>query len=403
VNASVTMDGYSVHKVIGEGSFGRALLVQSRTNHEKYVMKEILLPKMQSKMENTRREAVLLSRMKHPSIVAFRDSFEGDGHLYIVMEFCGGGDLLQRIQQQKNTLFSQDTILKWFAQMCSGTKHIHDKRVLHRDLKSKNIFLTENGTVKLGDFGSACVLNSDVWSLGCVLYELCTLRHPFQAPSWKSLIMKVCRGSYPPLPQHLPYELHYLVKHMFKTNPKDRPSLHTILTSHRVARLLRRHLPNKELERRTGRWRREEGEKVASLLGQKTLMTASTLEGLESCVAPAEAPAESGSSGEQRGPRRQWAPCPSDTALLLLPNTDLLSSGSLATAGQTHSEQREKREKSMGQESTRETTPSVRESPAQHRFQNLLHTHRRGRPSGRSPVQGRRGRHRRTDSRTDRG
>ncbi|KAK6296344.1 hypothetical protein J4Q44_G00324860 [Coregonus suidteri] len=370
------MDGYSVHKVIGEGSFGRALLVQSRTNHEKYVMKEILLPKMQSKMENTRREAVLLSRMKHPSIVAFRDSFEGDGHLYIVMEFCGGGDLLQRIQQQKNTLFSQDTILKWFAQMCSGTKHIHDKRVLHRDLKSKNIFLTENGTVKLGDFGSACVLNSakafahayvgtpyyvspeiwdskpynnksDVWSLGCVLYELCTLRHPFQAPSWKSLIMKVCRGSYPPLPQHLPYELHYLVKHMFKTNPKDRPSLHTILTSHRVARLLRRHLPNKELERRTGRWRREEGEKVASLLGQKTLMTASTLEGLESCVAPAEAPAESGSSGEQRGPRRQWAPCPSDTALLLLPNTDLLSSGSLATAGQTHSENRERRERKV--------------------------------------------------------
>nr|XP_023997641.1 serine/threonine-protein kinase Nek3-like [Salvelinus alpinus] len=334
-----------VHKVIGEGSFGRALLVQSRINHENYVMKEILLPKTQSKMANTRREAVLLSRMKHPSIVAFRDSFEGDGLLYIVMEFCGGGDLLQKIQQQKNTLFSQDTILKWFAQMCSGTMYVHDKRVLHRDLKSKNIFLTDNGTVKLGDFGSACVLNryqkmlralilflyyynytlkiwdskpSDVWSLGCVLYELCTSEHPlnlcspspsqFQAPSWKSLIMKVCRGSYPPLPQHLPYELHYLVKQMFKTNPKDRPSLHTILTSHRVASLLHRHLPNKvlheserrtgrwrreegenremeESERRTGRWRREEGEKVASLLGQKTLMTGSTLEGLESRVA----------------------------------------------------------------------------------------------------------------------
>ncbi|XP_031647148.1 serine/threonine-protein kinase Nek3 isoform X4 [Oncorhynchus kisutch] len=299
------MDGYSVHKVIGEGSFGRALLVQSRINHENYVMKEILLPKTQSKMANTRREAVLLSRMKHPSIVAFRDSFEGDGHLYIVMEFCGGGDLLQRIQQQRNTLFSQETILKWFAQMCSGTIHIHDKRVLHRDLKSK-----------------------------------------FQAPSWKSLIMKVCRGSYPPLPQHLPYELHYLVKQMFKTNPKDRPSLHTILTSHRIAGLLHRHLPNKESERRTGRWRREEGEKVASLLGQKTLITGSTLEGLEICVAPeapAEAPAESSTSREHCGPRRQWAPGPSDTALQVLANTDLLSSGSLATTGQTHSENRERR------------------------------------------------------------
>lgn len=85
--------------------------------------------------------------------------FSADGHLYIVMEFCSGGDLLQRIQQQKNVLFTEDVILKWFAQMCLGTKHIHDKRVLHRDLKSKNIFLTVSGTVKLGDFGSACSLN----------------------------------------------------------------------------------------------------------------------------------------------------------------------------------------------------------------------------------------------------
>lgn len=64
----------------------------------------------------------------------------------------------------------------------------------------------------------------------------------FQASSWKNLILKVCRGAYPPLPNHLPYELHYLVKQMFKTNPKDRPSLHTILTSHRATRLLRAHL-----------------------------------------------------------------------------------------------------------------------------------------------------------------
>lgn len=128
---------------------------------------------------------------------------------------------------------------------------------------------------------------SDVWSLGCVLYELCARRHPvrfpsvcltldfinelyriapplslrqtrtsltprcvqFQASSWRSLILKVGRGSYPPLPGHLPYELQHLVKQMFKTNPKDRPSVRTILTSPRVSRLLRAHLPSQVKEK----------------------------------------------------------------------------------------------------------------------------------------------------------
>lgn len=69
----------------------------------------------------------------------------------------------------------------------------------------------------------------------------------FEARSWKSLILKVCRGTYKPLPSHLPYELHYLIKHMFKTNPRDRPSIHTILSSHRVSRLLHKHLPEEVL------------------------------------------------------------------------------------------------------------------------------------------------------------
>ncbi|XP_070762318.1 serine/threonine-protein kinase Nek3 [Enoplosus armatus] len=355
------MERYSLQRVIGEGSFGRALLVWCKSSQEKYVLKEIQLPKNQSKLENSRREAALLSRMKHPNIVAFREAFEADDLLCIVMEYCNGGDLLQRIRQQKTKHFCIDDILRWFAQMCSAAQHIHDKRVLHRDLKSKNIFLTDNGTIKLGDFGSACILNSskayahtyvgtpyyvapeiwdnapynnksDVWSLGCVLYELCTLRHPFQASSWKSLILKVCRGAYPPLPSHLPYDLQYLVKQMFKTNPKDRPSLRTILTSHRVSRLLRTHLPSQAIEteeqgRRAGRWNREEGTKVANLLGERSLIKTSTFEGVES--------PEAHCKSREPGPRKQWAAEPSDSVLQMLANASLVSSDSMASTGQT--------------------------------------------------------------------
>ncbi|XP_047579259.1 serine/threonine-protein kinase Nek3 isoform X4 [Lutra lutra] len=266
------MDGYVVLRVIGEGSFGRALLVQQESSNQLFAMKEIRLPKSLSGTQNSRKEAVLLAKMKHPNIVAFQESFEADGHLYIVMEYCDGGDLMQKIKHQKGKLFPEDTILNWFTQMCLGVNHIHKKRVLHRDIKSKNIFLTQNGKVKLGDFGSARLLSnpmafactyvgtpyyvppeiwenmpynnkSDIWSLGCILYELCTLKHPFQANSWKSLILKICQGSLSPLPSQYSCELQLLIKQMFKRNPSHRPSATTLLSRGSLARLVRKCLP----------------------------------------------------------------------------------------------------------------------------------------------------------------
>ncbi|XP_052018146.1 serine/threonine-protein kinase Nek3 isoform X2 [Apodemus sylvaticus] len=266
------MEGYTVLRVIGQGSFGRALLVLQESSSQTFAMKEIRLLKSFSDTQNSRKEAVLLAKMKHPNIVAFKESFEAEGHLYIVMEYCDGGDLMQRIKQQKGKLFPEDTILNWFIQICLGVNHIHKRRVLHRDIKSKNVFLTHSGKVKLGDFGSARLLSSpmafactyvgtpyyvppeiwenlpynnksDIWSLGCILYELCTLKHPFQANSWKNLILKICQGPIHPLPALYSEKLQCLVKQMLKRNPSHRPSATTLLCRGGLAPLVLRCLP----------------------------------------------------------------------------------------------------------------------------------------------------------------
>ncbi|ERE88741.1 serine/threonine-protein kinase Nek3 isoform 2 [Cricetulus griseus] len=234
-----SMEDYTVLRVIGQGSFGRALLVQKESSNQKFAMKEVRLPKSFSETQNSRREAVLLAKMKHPNIVAFKESFEAEGHLYIVMDLEANFPI-------KHNLLS-----------CFSTQ---------------NVFLTQSGKVKLGDFGSARLLSSpmafacsyvgtpyyvppeiwenlpynnksDIWSLGCILYELCALKHPFQANSWKNLILKICQGPIHPLPAQYSYKLQCLVKQMLKRSPSQRPSTTTLLCRGSLAPLVLKCLP----------------------------------------------------------------------------------------------------------------------------------------------------------------
>jgi NIMA (never in mitosis gene a)-related kinase len=139
-------------------------------------------------------------------------------------------------------------------------KHVHDRKIIHRDLKCQNIFLTKNGMIKLGDFGIARVLNhtkeaartmvgtpyylspeiidnkpysfkSDIWSLGVILYELCALKPPFDAESLPKLAMRIVRGMYNPLPNSFSRELKNLVSMLLIVDPVKRPSVNDILSN----------------------------------------------------------------------------------------------------------------------------------------------------------------------------
>uniref|UniRef100_A0A8D2LRP0 non-specific serine/threonine protein kinase n=1 Tax=Varanus komodoensis TaxID=61221 RepID=A0A8D2LRP0_VARKO len=266
------MDKYIKVQKIGEGSFGKAILVKAKENGKPYVIKEINISKMSNKeREESRREVAVLANMKHPNIVLYKESFEESGCLYIVMDYCEGGDLFKKINAQKGVLFSEDQIMDWFIQICLALKHVHDRKILHRDIKSQNIFLTKDGTIQLGDFGIARVLNStvelartcigtpyylspeicenkpynnksDIWALGCVLYEMCTLKHAFEAGNMKNLVLKIISGSFPPVSVHYSHELRCLISQLFKRNPRDRPSVNSILEKPFIAKRIEKFL-----------------------------------------------------------------------------------------------------------------------------------------------------------------
>ncbi|XP_017657234.2 serine/threonine-protein kinase Nek5 isoform X1 [Nannospalax galili] len=210
--------------------------------------------------------------MKHPNIVTFFSSFQESSRLLIVMEYCDGGDLMKRIQRQRGILFSEDQILGWFVQISLGLKHIHDRKILHRDIKAQNIFLSKNGMVaKLGDFGIARVLNTsmelartcvgtpyylspeicqnkpynnktDIWSLGCVLYELCTLKHPFEGNNLHHLVLKICQAHFVPISPKFSHDLQSFIPQLFKVSPRDRPSINSILKKPFLETLIGRYL-----------------------------------------------------------------------------------------------------------------------------------------------------------------
>ncbi|GLH03286.1 Eukaryotic translation initiation factor 2-alpha kinase [Gryllus bimaculatus] len=195
--------------------------------------------------------------LHHPLIIEYYTSFIEDETLSIVMEYAAGGTLGAFLRGRNKALEEED-VLNLFCQILLGLEHVHSKDIVHRDLTTDNIFLTKNyKMIKIGDFGISKILaskskantvvgtpcymspelcqgrpynnKSDIWALGCVLYEMLTLKRAFEAPTLPNLVLKIMEGAFQPIEHHIyDVEIYKLMNLMLHLKPEFRPSVSKI-------------------------------------------------------------------------------------------------------------------------------------------------------------------------------
>ncbi|ACO60661.1 predicted protein, partial [Micromonas commoda] len=250
---------YEVGRAVGKGGYAVVYKGTRRDDGTRVAIKQVDLHEMsERKRLRCLREVQLLGNLRHPGIVEMYDSFLDDEKLCIVFEWAAGGDLKRLLRKHlaAGALLDEGTVWRTFRQIAAAVAHMHERRVMHRDIKPANVLVTANGRCKVADlglgrqFGSNTVAvdskvgtpyyvspevvkgepydwSSDVWSLGCLLYELATLRSPFEmeGANLYAVFQRISTNSWAPLPSHrFSPPLVELVRQMMDPNPRDRPS-----------------------------------------------------------------------------------------------------------------------------------------------------------------------------------
>ncbi|XP_049542781.1 serine/threonine-protein kinase Nek8 [Anopheles darlingi] len=251
--------GYRWLRVVGQGSFGVAFLYERQSDGQQVVMKQVALGELTaSEREMAMNEVDVFSKLHHPNIIAYLGSRVHGDRLLIEMEYADGGTLAQMLAQRAaGESLPERFVLTIFEQLVSAIAYLHSQSILHRDLKTANVFLHRKGTVKLGDFGISKITStkvhaqtvlgtpfyfspemcegktydekSDIWALGCILGEVCCLKKAFTASNLSELVSKIMTAEYVPLPDSYSQSLRQVLSLLFRIDPIARPSATELL------------------------------------------------------------------------------------------------------------------------------------------------------------------------------
>ena len=255
------MDGFEILEKLGDGAYSVVYKVRRKEDSKIYALKKVRLQNLSEKeKENSLNEVRILASVKSTFVISYKEAFidENEKSLCIVMEYADKGDLYQKICQFKKMGCLIDEVDVWriFIQMTKGLKALHDLKILHRDLKSANIFLFSDGSAKIGDLNVSKVahkglgytqtgtpyyaspevwrdepydIKSDIWSLACVTYEMIALHPPFRAENMEALYNKVIKCQYGKISDRYSSDISEIIKLLLKVKSKDRPTCGQIL------------------------------------------------------------------------------------------------------------------------------------------------------------------------------
>lgn len=255
------MEKYEPVQAVGRGAYGNVYLYRRLFDNKQVVIKQIPMESITTEeCELTKNEVKVLAMLHHPNIIEYYENFLENNTMMIVMEYAPGGNLYDYLRcRGEGNLLQEEDVLHLFCQLVVGIKHIHECSILHRDIKSHNILLDRSHRiVKIGDFGISKILSSkskahsvvgtpcylspelcqekpynkksDIWALGCVLYEMLTLRRAFEAGTLPALIMKIMRGIFVPIHPQYSAEMRSLVHLLLHVDPAQRPNIHEVIS-----------------------------------------------------------------------------------------------------------------------------------------------------------------------------